>query len=447
MLFSAERRIALRLHQSEDVPKRYTEKIYLDVLRRYTQIRITREVYKAAPSYHLIAITTTTLADMPYQSILPILLLWLANTTAGYLLPSPAGKYNVTLMTGPLIDYTRNDPYAASPSPRALMLSVFQPTTCASTVAIPYMPNQTAEYQGPYLQKAFNVSANFSPLFLEARLPVCSDHPRRCSPHLRDDYPILLLSPGWGIPRLYYNVLASAIASEGFTVITIDHPEDANIITYPDGHAVYLNASTWNNGVPTKNEHVRAADASFIIDQLSNATAIAELLPHRGPRPFLTDRVGMLGHSLGGSSAIIAAGHDRRIRGAINWDGSIFGSLPPRGLSQPVLLMMDAVTAIPPDWTAAWPYLKGPKLWVKVANTTHQTFSDVPTLLQAAGQDTPEFADLLGTIAPAELVRILATYTTAWMNGVFARKEGGPLPHGQELGKSPEVSTVMRGNF
>ena len=379
------------------------------------------------------------------QSMLSILLLLLASTTAGYLLPSPAGKYNVTLTTGPLIDYTRNDPYAATPTPRALMLSVFQPATCASTVPVPYMPNKTAEYQGPYLQKAFNVSANFSPLFLEARLPVCSDHPGSCSP--LDDGPILLLSPGWGIPRLYYNVLASAIASEGFIVITIDHPEDANIITYPDGHAVYLNASTWNNGVPTKDEHTRAADASFIIDQLSNVTAIAELLPQRGSRPFPTDRVGMLGHSLGGSSAIIAAGQDPRIRGAINWDGTIFGSLPLSGLSQPVLLMMDAVTAIPPDWTAAWPLLKGPKLWVKVANTTHQTFSDVPTLLQAAGQNTPALADLLGTIAPAEMVRILAAYTTAWMNGAFTGKEGGPLPQGQELGKSPEVSTVMKGNF
>ena len=384
---------------------------------------------------------TTTLAAM--QSILSISLLLLANTTTGYLVPNPPGKYNVTLTTGPLIDYARNDPYAATPTPRELMLSVFQPATCASTVPVLYMPNKTAEYQGPYLQNAFNVSANFSPLFLEARLPVCSDHSSSCS--LLDDSPILLLSPGWGIPRLYYNILASAIASEGFIVITIDHPEDANIITYPDGHAVYLNASTWNNGEPTESEHVRAADASFIIDQLSNTTAIAGLLPQRGPRPFPTDRVGMMGHSLGGSSAIIAAGQDPRIRGAINWDGTIFGSLPPSGLSQPVLFMMNAVTPIPPDWMAAWPLLKGQKLWVEVANTTHQTFLDVPTLLQAAGQNTPALASLLGTIAPAKMVRILAAYATAWMNGAFAGKEGGPLL--QKPSKFPEVSTVKKGNF
>ena len=375
--------------------------------------------------------------------MLSILLLLLANTTVGYLVPNPPGKYNVTLTTGALIDYTRNDPYAATPTPRALMLSVFQPATCASTVPVPDMPYQTAEYQGPFLEETFNISANFTPLFLGARLPVCSeDHPDSCPP--LDDGPILLFSPGYSIPRLYYNVLASAIASEGFTVITIDHPEDANIIIYPDGHAVYNNASILSS--PTWDEYPRAADASFVIDQLSNATAIAELLPQRGPRPFPTDRVAMLGHSLGGASAIVAASRDPRIRGAVNWDGTIFGSPPLSGLSQPVLFITHDNTT-DPTWLAAWPQLKGAKLVVHVANTTHETFSDVPTLLQAAGQSTAPFADLLGTIAPDEMVRILTAYTTAWMNGAFTGKEGGALLQGQERGRFPEVSIMMSGNF
>ena len=374
------------------------------------------------------------------QFLLSILLLFLANTTAGYLLPSPAGKYNVTLTTGPLFDFARNDPYAASPTPRALMVSIFQPATCTSALPVPYMPNRTAEYQEPFLKDTFNISADFSSLFLEARLPVCSDHSKDCSP--LKSAPILLLSPGWGIPRFYYNVLASAIASEGFIVITIDHPEDANIIVYPDGHEVYLNATTWNNGNTTQSELTRAADASFVIDQLGNATAMAELLCQRQPHPLSTKRIGMLGHSLGGAAAVIAAGKDARIRGAINWDGTISGSLPRSGLSQGVLFIMNAVTPTPPDWVAAWPLLMGPKLWLEVANTTHQTFSDVPTLLHAAGQDTPALAPLLGTIAPDRLVRILVATTTVWMKAAFSGQK-----EGLELAEFPELSTVMQGNY
>ncbi|KAF1828553.1 hypothetical protein BDW02DRAFT_603322 [Decorospora gaudefroyi] len=103
------------------------------------------------------------------------------------------------------------------------MLSVFQPATCASTVPVEYMPKRTAEYQGSFIQEVYNISVDLAPLLLEARIPVCPDADSGgCSP--LHDAPILLLSPGYRGTRLYYNVIASALASEGFIVITIDHP-------------------------------------------------------------------------------------------------------------------------------------------------------------------------------------------------------------------------------
>jgi dienelactone hydrolase len=182
--------------------------------------------------------------------------------------------------------------------------------------------------------------------------------------------------------------------------------------------------------------YARVADASFIIDQLSNATAMAELLPHRGLKPFPTDRIAMLGHSLGGAAAVLAAAQEPRIRGAINWDGTLFGSLPPSGISKPIMFMAGANHS-DPSWITAWPHLEGPKLWVEVGDTMHQTFSDVPTLLEAAGQNSPAFEGLLGTIAPAELVRIVVAYTKAWMNGVFEGEEA----------RFEEVEVVRKGNF
>ncbi|KAK3390745.1 PAF acetylhydrolase [Podospora didyma] len=363
-------------------------------------------------------------------------LLLFISTSASYLLPKPPGKYNVTLTTGPLIDYTRDDPNAPTPTPRALMLSIFQPTKCAPIVPVPAMPDNVAEYQSQFLQQTFNISADFTFLFLDARLPVCSDHTNRCL-FQHDDFPILLFSTAFSIPRFYYNVLASAIASQGFTVITIDHPYDANILLYPDGHAVFTNYSIMNNA--SWNYYPRAADASFVIDQLSNATAMAELIPGRGPKPFLTDRVAMLGHSAGGASAILAASLDSRIRAAINWDGTIFGS-PPLDMSQPVLFMDHDNQPMAPDWLEAWPQLKGPKMWVRVTNTTHQTFSDMPVLLQAAGVSAAPFAGVLGTIEAEEMMKILVAYTTTWMNAALTGKR-------QEPGNFLEVSALMKENF
>jgi dienelactone hydrolase len=372
-------------------------------------------------------------------------LLLLANISAGYLVPNPSGKYNVSLTIGTLTDYTRNETDGATARPRALTLSVFQPAKCATTVPVPYMPNKTAEYQGPFVQQQYNVSFNISPLFLEARLSVCPNDPDSYS--LLEGGSILLFSPGFNGPRLYYSVLASALASEGFTVITIDHPGDANIITYPDGHTVYYSGPS-NITDDTLNRFVypRVADTSFVIDQLSNATAMAELLPQRGPQKFPIDRVAMLGHSLGGATAVLAASQDSRIRGAINWDGSLFGSLPSTGLPQPVLLVSSENRG-DSSWTSRWPQLTGPKLWLTIANTTHESFIDALSLLQASGQDTAPFAGLLGTIAPAHLMRLMVAYTTEWMNGAFTGKVGGPLLQGEEPERFPEVSTVMKGNF
>jgi predicted dienelactone hydrolase len=227
---------------------------------------------------------------------LPLLL---AGTGAGYLLPNPPGKYNVTVRTGVITDYNRDG--------RTLMLSVFQPATCASTVPVLYMPNKTAEHEGTTLERNYNVSLDLTALFSEARLPVCLED---CSP--QGEAPVLLLSPGYRGTRLYYNFLASAIASEGFTVITIDHPGETSSITYPNGTAVYVNLPIPTNiDDETPYAYIRAADASFIIDQLSNATAMAKLLPQQVP----IDRVVMAGHSMGGAAAVLAASQDSRIRG------------------------------------------------------------------------------------------------------------------------------------
>jgi pimeloyl-ACP methyl ester carboxylesterase len=368
--------------------------------------------------------------------------LFSAAFTSGFVLPDPPGRYNVTLTTGTLTDYTRHN---SDGVPRALMLSVFQPATCTSTIPASYMPNKTAIYMGPFLQQRFELSVDLTPLFMDARLPVCASDESHCAGTV--DYPILLFSPGWSMSRLIYSVLASAISSEGFIVITIDHPDETAVITYPDGHSIYHESLD----VPTTEEFTNymfphAVDSSFIIDQLSNATAMAELLPQRGTRSFSTDRVAMFGHSLGGSASTYAVGQDSRIRAAINWDGTLFGDLPSKGVSQPVLFMSRPG---PSDGTfdAAWPNLNGPKLWVQVANLTHMGFSDALPLFGAAGLDAPELTDLLGNIQSLQLVKMLATYTAEWMKGAFAGNMGGPLLQGEETHMFPEVSILMKGNY
>jgi dienelactone hydrolase len=368
--------------------------------------------------------------------MLSVFPLMLASAAAGYLLPHPHGKYNVTLTTGPLIDYSRNA--------RALMVSIFQPSKCALTVPVNNMPKRTAKYQGEWIQKNFNLRIDLSPLFLEVLLPLCPNDGLL----LLNDAPILLFSPGLGGTRLWYNILASAISSEGFTVVTMDHPEDTNMIEFTDGHAIYSNVSsniTLEDMPPYL--YPRAADVSFIIDQLSNSTAMSELLPQSGTRSFLNaHRVAMLGHSFGGATSVYAAGRDSRICGVVNLDGTNFGSLPPEGLYQPVLYVASN-RSNDASWDAAWLQQKGPNLWVKIADLFHTGFLDIGMMLMAAGKDPLSLVDLLGATAPDEVLRIVTAYIADWMRGAFSGKVGGLLLEGQEPARFPEVSIVRKDNF
>ncbi|PVI01495.1 alpha/beta-hydrolase [Periconia macrospinosa] len=368
------------------------------------------------------------------QPSLSILLPLLLTTSAvAYLLPSPPGHYNVTLTTGPLIDSSRKN--------WALMVSIFQPAKCASTVAIPNMPEKSAKYQAAFLSRAFNTTAwDIESLFLQAQLPVCEGNSSTTA--LVKNTPVLIFSHGFGGTRLWHNVVASALASEGFTVITTDHPTDTNFIEYPDGHEIINNATSTTPEELVETVKTRAADASFIIDQLSNATAMAAL----GLSPFPTDRVAILGHSLGGATAILATAQDPRIRAAINWDGSLWNPLPTAGISQPVSFVASEHPS-EVTWEEAWPRLNGPKLWTKIAGLIHQGFIEVKMMLKASGQDFNVFPEFLGTIDPGEMQDILVAYTTEWMNGAFAEKVGGPLLEGEQPDRFPAVSVVRKENY
>ena len=97
------------------------------------------------------------------------------------------------------------------------------------------------------------------------------------------------------------------------------------------------------------------------------------------------------------------------------------------------------------SWPAAWPRLKGAKL---VGQCCERDARDLLGRAHAvaggwAGPSAP-FAGLLGTIAPAEMVRILSgVYDRVDEWGVH-RQGRGALLQGQEPGKFPEVSMMMK---
>lgn len=97
------------------------------------------------------------------------------------------------------------------------------------------------------------------------------------------------------------------------------------------------------------------------------------------------------------------------------------------------------------SWNSTWHSFKGQKLWINVANSTHESFSDVGSLVKGAGLDASLFEGLLGGIEARRMVEILGRYTGEWMRGVFEGRLNKDVL--EEEGRFDEVVTVSRDGF
>lgn len=286
-------------------------------------------------------------------------------------LPTLSGPLSVGTISFEVIDSSRLDPYAPAPQSRALMISLFYPTTDTKHLISPYLPTNLASFA--------DQSFGFPPSFLEQIKTRCY-----LSARLSEipSIPIILFSPGLGGARESYTIMLSALASYGYLVISIDHTYDAAAVEFPDGSLVL--------GLPINGDALaidtRVKDSRFIIDQLSNSTFVSQI-PGILHRNLNSSKIAMFGHSLGGSTTLQAMEADSRILGGVTLDGPFSGSQLTTSTKKPFLLFgrENHTRYNDPEWTEVWKHLKGWKAELTLANSTHLTFSDENAVFELLG--------------------------------------------------------------
>ncbi len=147
-------------------------------------------------------------------------------------------------------------------------------------------------------------------------------HPR----DLRSAVPLVLYSPGWGAARTQSSLQAENLASHGFVVAACDDIA-ADPATDPDrGVSFELTSDAATAASIERAGRHAVAQAGRLLAVLRALEAGQEA----GQSPALAGRldlarVGVLGYSIGGASALTAALADRRIVAVINVDGGLFG--------------------------------------------------------------------------------------------------------------------------
>ncbi|RAO72902.1 uncharacterized protein BHQ10_008914 [Talaromyces amestolkiae] len=344
--------------------------------------------------------------------------------------PTAVGFFNTSIATTQLIDHQRLDPYAPTPQPRTLMISLFHPVPPAACYPslTPYMDPISATFEdGEYAPVGVPAGA-FGSLTLQTCKPCPASNPSRRVKG--PSYPLILFSPGQGNSRLLYSAVVQQLASTGYIVVTIDHTYDANIVTFP-GNVTILAANITTDAQIVDDLNVRVKDVSFVLDQLQRPSVISRLIPGR-TCGLDTSKVGIYGHSLGGATAAEAMLSDSRLIGGVNLDGTFFGSVIDRGLDKPFMIMSHEGKNLTTDetWAALWPKLKGFKRGFMLSGSTHGTYTDLAEAADLIGlrEASPtQVAALLGSIDGERALQIIGAYTSRFFDFVLKGKKSDLL--------------------
>ncbi|MFB7266396.1 alpha/beta hydrolase family protein [Streptomyces nojiriensis] len=310
-------------------------------------------------------------------------------------LPAPSVHHPVGRTVVHLKDESRADPWVPSEQ-RELMVSLWYPAVRPSDTPAPYM---TAEESRQYAAATgLNLPAD---LFAGVRTHSTVDaKPAKT----RGGLPLVVLSPGFGMPRATLTGLAEEFAARGYAVAGIGHNYEADGISFPDGRTTSCVACV-NRDYP-KVGAVRAEDISFVLDELTGARSA-----WKHGAPVDTGRVAVVGHSAGGFSTIPAMLRDPRVKAAVNMDGNFrFPNDTP--LDRP-FLMLGQPSHVPggtdPTWDETWTELTGWKRWLSVDDIGHLSFTDLAPLAKQFGMPLQR---LDGDRADA----ITRTYVTAFVD-------------------------------
>jgi dienelactone hydrolase len=297
-------------------------------------------------------------------------------------LPEPTGPCPVGTTSLYLKDASRPDPWAAGVSARELMVSLWYPATPSD--------GRRARYMTPAESGLLLASRGLTSVAPDALSTVRTNAVSDATPAGRQrSLPLVVLSPGFTMPRSTLTALAEDLASHGYVVAGIDHTYESDATAFPDGRVTTcLAREAPRSGRGEKVVAGRAADVSFVLGELTGAHPA-----WRGAALIDPSRMAMAGHSAGGAAVIAAMLADARIRAGIDMDGGTAAPIPDHGLSRPFLFLGKQSNYTPGSggavttWERDWTHLTGWKRWLLVAGAVHASFTDLALLADQSGID------------------------------------------------------------
>jgi dienelactone hydrolase len=322
---------------------------------------------------------------------------------AGFDLPKPNGCHPAGTRTVVLRDPRRS---------RDLLVTMWYPAMESTSAIAPYMDKKTADA----LAEEWKLQPEF-----QRRVRT---HARLLAPVAeRGPFPVVLLEHGSSVVPAIYTVLAEGLASSGFIVVATNHPADSLISVFPDGHELKF-APYWpaeadrrTQGVAIGKfaDEVLVSDVRFVLDQLQEMNSHDRFW--KGHLDL--SKIGIVGHSMGGTTAALATLEEPRILAGINLDGSTYpgmnADVRPVPVHKPFLFLATEEHAS--GETRAREYIgsESNTYYVVVTGADHMSFTD-------AGLVSSRFTrDLKPDDSAFERALLTSTLTRSLVEEFFAK--------------------------
>ena len=343
--------------------------------------------------------------------------------------PPPTGAFHVGYAQHLFNRTIPDDPLAPKNLSSTLLATVYYPT-----LTIPIPGENTAPYLDPTTARIWGNNWQFPNESLES-LTTWNIHQ---APYLKaassneSQKPTVIFSPGAGENAIMYNTLSAELASQGYTVVAVDHAGEVPYLNLPTGapgiYGINIQAE-WNASFAEAVYRVRVADIIAMVNDLFPAYV------ESSGAPFNTTHYVAIGHSLGGAAAAGAMSLEPSIIGGVNFDGTFF-DIP--DVERPFLMLgQEAHTSDVPEPT--WPWFAGNQTgwfeWLNIAGSDHQNFADLDDWVDLLGLRNKTDPLSVGTIWAPRMDFVMDTLVTTFLDFASGEKDWIDLPSA----KFPEV--------
>jgi hypothetical protein len=340
-------------------------------------------------------------------------------------LPEPSGPHKVGSEVFRWTDSRRPETLTANASDRRQVIAqAWYPSDRSDGLAVPYFEAQGHLPGGiggmpPFMFGSFGDVATHATL----GTPISA---------AQKTWPVLLFSPGLSMPREMYTALCVDLASRGYVVVALSAPYESAVSVLSGGQVV---GQTTHPDVMGPPPHpalerligIRAADSSFALDQLSRLAQHEPNSPLAGHLDL--GHVGIVGHSMGGATAVQVMAGDRRFKVGVNLDGKLFGAEPDARLDRPFLWIQSGLAQTAEYAQGRDRFLKGlgnDGSLVTVRGSVHMSFTDGPSYLTALGRRLAGDA-MVGSISVADMTATTGDTIAAFVGPALGLTRGRSL--------------------